>query len=467
MSETAYKLPPRVPVPSPLQYATAGLVVGAGADMAALRAVQRVYGDVFRIPIPPLVGRLIGPGPVTFKHIVMVGNADLVKQVLQAPDDVLHFGRQNPLGTVLGRNSLLAIDEREHMEQRKLILPPFHGARMQVYESIVEEQTLREIESWPVDRPLRTLEPMMRVTLNVIMRAVFGVREGPLMDEMRTQIPRAVLLGSRMAGLVPLQRDLGAWSPWGRFERLIQRFRWGVNSLVDDARNDPNVEQRTDVLSLFAQARHEDDGSLMSDDEIIDQLMTIIAAGHETTATTLSWGFERLSRHPRLLARLVEEADSGGKELRQATVNELQRTRPVIPGTGRYTVKPFELGEYRLPPGVVILLPTPLLHNDPRYYEEPRRFNPDRFVGTRPNPYTWLPFGGGMRRCPGAAFAQMEMDIALRTVLRNADIKTTRARGERWGFRGVAFAPSSGGLASVHPRVAQEVHAPVRLRAVA
>jgi len=296
--------------------------------------------------------------------------------------------------------------------------------------------------------------PFMRITLNIILRAVFGVREGALMDELREETPKAVKLGSRLTGMGPLQRDLGPRSPYGKFRALIQRFEWGVHALIDDARRDPGLAERADVLAMLARATHEDDQSLLSDREIVDQLTAVVAAGHETTANTLAWSVERLSRHPAILGRLVTEADGGGRELRDATIREIQRTRPVIPGTGRMVVKPFELGDYLLPPGTVILLPTPFLHNDPAVYEDPLRFNPDRFLGRRPDPNSWVPFGGGIRRCPGAAFAHMEMDVVLRTILRELVIEPTTLRGERMLFRGIAFAPARGGRVVVHPRAA-------------
>jgi cytochrome P450 len=306
--------------------------------------------------------------------------------------------------------------------------------------------------TWPEGVEIRTAEPFMRITLNVILRAVFGVREGPLMDELRDEVPRAVKLGQRLIGLAPLQRDLGPGSPGRRFKQLMARFQWGVNALVDAARRDPALEQRTDVLALFARATHEDDGSPLSDEEIADQLKDIVAAGHETTANTLAWAIERLRRHPDVWRRLVEEARGEGKELREATIREVQRTRPVIPGTGRYTVKPFELGGHMLPPYTVILVAAPLLHHDPVAYPNPSAFDPDRFIGKRPSPHSWVPFGGGLRRCPGAAFAHMEMDIVVRTLARNVQLDSTSRRDERWLFRGLAFAPARGGRAAFRRR---------------
>jgi hypothetical protein len=382
--------------------------------------------------------------------------------VFTASPKQLHFGAPNPIGKVTGAKSLFSLDEEDHLEQRRIILPPLHGARMHAYEAIVEEETLREIESWPEGREIRTTNPFMRITLNIILRAVFGVRDGVIMDELRIKTPQAVKLGSRLTGMGPLHRNLGPRSPYRRFTELIRRFEWGVNALIDEARRDPGLDQREDVLAMLARASHEDDESPLSDREIADQLKAVVAAGHETTANTLAWAVERLRRHPAVLGRLVAEADAGGRELREATIRELQRTRPVIPGTGRMVVEPFELGDYILPPGTVILLPTPFLHNDPETYPDPLRFDPDRFVGKRPDPNTWVPFGGGVRRCPGAAFAHMEMDIVLRTILRELVLDPTTERGERMLFRGIAFAPARGGRAVVHRRqaAAREIEAP-------
>ena len=447
MSELKHELPPGPPLPGVLHtLVAAGTIVSGSFRLGALEPLRKRYGDIFTVHFP------------TLGKAVMVGNPELVKQVFMADKDTLYAGSQSPLGNVLGRNSLLAIDGDHHMEQRKLVLPPFHGERMHAYEAVVEEEALREIESWPEGQELKTLRPMMRITLEVIMRTVFGVEGSELeevRDDLRERVPRSVVLGSKLAAFPFLHHELGGRTPWGEFMGHRRHFNEQISSLVQRARRDPNLAERTDVLALFAQATHADDGTPMTDAEIQDQLMTIIAAGHETTATTLAWTFERLRRHPELVERLREEADAGGKELREATIREVQRVRPVIIGVGREVRKPFELGGYVLPPGVVIAVPAGLLHLNPRLYTNPRRFDPDRFVGVKPSPYEWIPFGGGIRRCPGAAFAHMEMDIVLRTVLRSLELKPTTARGERWSFRGVAFAPRGGGLAAFSRRSAR------------
>jgi hypothetical protein len=226
-----------------------------------------------------------------------------------------------------------------------------------------------------------------------------------------------------------------------------------VDRLLARAHDDPALEARADVLALLVQARH-DDGSPMHRDEIADQLMTLLAAGHETTAATLAWAVERLRRHPGILARLTAEVAAGGSELREATIRELQRVRPTISGAGRYAREDFPLGEWVIAEGTTIMVSARLLHNDPRSYDDPLRFDPDRFVGRAPDTYRWVPFGGGIRRCIGAAFAHMEMDVVLRTLLSTFELVPTTDGAEAWRFRGVAFAPRRGGVAVVRRRPA-------------
>jgi len=420
-------------VPAPLQTA-----LFLGSQPLTARTLRRRYGEVFTT-------RLSGIG--TF---VVVAEPTLLKQVFTADPKVLHAGDRSPLGSVLGPNSLLAIDEERHLSQRKLLLPPFHGERMQSYEAIIEQEALRELATWPHDQPFATLEPMMRITLNAILRAVFGARGGEL-ERLRRLLPPMVSLGSRLALLGFLQHDLGRWSPWGRFLRMRAAFDREVDGLIAAARSDPGLEERADVLSLLVRARH-DDGTPMSREEIADQLLTLLSAGHETTAATLAWAIERLRRHPDVLRRAVAEVDAGGRDYRDALIREVQRSRPVITAAGRYAMVDFQLGEWLLPAGTRIIASAYLTQRDPRFYPQPERFDPERFLGRMPETYKWVPFGGGIRRCIGAAFAHMEMDVVLRTVLSRLELATTRERGERWRSRGVAFVPARGGRAVVRPR---------------
>jgi cytochrome P450 len=291
----------------------------------------------------------------------------------------------------------------------------------------------------------------MRITLNAILRAVFGA-EGAELDQLRRILPPWVTLGSKMALLPKPQRTYGRYTPWGRMAEWRRQYDVILDKLIDAERADPNFEERTDVLALMLRSTYED-GSAMSRNDIGDELLTLLAAGHETTAATLGWAFERISRHPDVLAALVAEADVQGSELRQATILEVQRSRTVIDLAGRHVYSPvYELGEWAIPRGSSILVGIERLHANPDIFPEPDRFDPQRFVGSKPPSFAWIPFGGGSRRCVGAVFANMEMDVVLRTVLRHFTIETTTAPGERWYSRGVAFTPKDGGKIVVHRR---------------
>ncbi len=439
--------PPQARIPKP---ATLASILLFREPM--LSWLRRRYGDVFGIDLP-----LFGPS-------VIVSNPALVKQVFQAKPDVLSTGDKSPLGKVLGPGSLFSLDGEEHLRERRLILPAFHGERMKGYESIIEEEALREMASWPQGEAFPTLEPFMRITLNSILRAVFGAH-GKDIEELAEVLPPFVTLGSRLSLLPPLQRDLGPWSPGGRLKRLRARYDAIIDRMIDSHLADPRLEERDDVMSLLLRA-HYDDGSSMSRSAISDELLTLLAAGHETTATSLAWTVERLRRHPWILRRLVAEADEDGKELRLATILEVQRTRSVISGTSRHTLEDFPLGEWTVPKGTQVVVSAQMIHRDERFFERPLQFQPDRFIDTKPDTYTWIPFGGGTRRCPGAAFAHMEMDVVLRTLLRHYELKTTTEQGERWNDRGIAFAPADGGMAVVQRRDAAQEQAPSKRRAV-
>lgn len=425
--------PPRARIPKP-----ATLLSLLFFREPMLSGLRHRYGDAFGIDLP-----MFGPS-------VIVSNPALVKQVFQAKPDVLSLGDSDPLGKVLGPGSLFSLNGERHLSERRLILPAFHGERMRSYESIIEQEALREMASWAEDEAFPTLAPFMRITLNSILRAVFGA-DGEEIEELAEILPPFVTLGSRLSLLPPLQRDLGSWSPGGRLKRLRARYDAIIDRMIDAHLADPRLDERDDVMSLLLGA-HYDDGASMSRSAISDELLTLLAAGHETTATSLAWAVERLRRHPWILQRLVTEADEGGNDLRLATILEVLRTRSVISGTSRHAVEDFPLGEWTVPKGTQIIVSAQMIHRDERFFERPLQFEPDRFLGAKPDTYTWIPFGGGTRRCPGAAFAQMEMDIVLRTLLRQFELTTTSERGERWNDRGIAFAPADGGVAAVQRR---------------
>ena len=399
---------------------------------------RRRYGDSFMVETP------------VFGRALVISDPAEIKQLFQTSPDRAENIQPN-LGRVLGPGSMFALQGEAHRAQRKLLVPPFHGRRLAAMERIVEDETVREMTSWPEGRPFPVLPSTMRITLNAILRAVFGA-EGAEFERLRELLPRLVAVGSSLVLLPTPRGKLPSWTPWGRFRTLRREYDVVVNQLIDKVAADPELEERNDVLAMMLQSRY-DDGSPMTRGEIADQLLTLLAAGHETTATTLAWAVERLRRHPRALRALVEEVDAGGKELRDATITEVQRIRPVIDIVGRHVkVDDFRLGRWAVPRGTNILVSIDLIHADPAVFPNPGTFDPSRFTGTRPDLYQWIPFGGGTRRCIGAAFATMEMNVVLRTVLRDFRLAPTTEPDERWHSRGVANAPAKGGLAVVHRR---------------
>jgi cytochrome P450 len=427
------RVPPRPRLPKLLQ--------GVGflaARRRTLAHIARRYGDVFTLEVP------------VFGNTVIVADPQIAKQLFSAnPDDVGNI--QPNLSRVLGSGSVFALDGTEHRRRRKLLTPPFHGKSIKNYEKIFESETLRETSSWVPGQEFETLEPMMRITLNAILRAVFGA-DGEELDELRRIIPPWVTLGSRLAVLPAPSRTYGRFSPWGRLAEYRRQYDVAIDRLVEKVRADPDFDTRDDILALLLGSTYED-GSAMSRQDIADELLTLLAAGHETTASTLAWTFERVSRHPEVLDRLAEEADTDGNEYRQAVLLETQRARTVIDGAGRHVYAPsFELGEWVIPQGYSIVVAIDRIQQNEADFEHPERFDPERFVGKRPGMSAFIPFGGGTRRCVGAAFANVEMDVVLRTVLRHFEIQTTSAPDEKVHSRGVAYTPKAGGRIVVRRR---------------
>ncbi|MDN4519320.1 MULTISPECIES: cytochrome P450 [Mycolicibacterium] len=420
------RLPPTPRIPKLLQ----GLGFSFSRQWTVAQIVRR-YGDVFSMTLP-----VFGP-------TVMVADPALAKQLFMAnTDDVGNI--QPNLSRVLGSGSVFALDGGDHRKRRKLLTPPFHGKSIKNYETIFEEETLREAANWPEGQPFETLEPMMRITLNAILRAVFGA-DGAHLDELRRIIPPWVTLGSRLAVLPTPHRTYGRFSPWGRLAAYRRQYDDVIGRLIDAVQADPDFDTRDDILALLLRSTYED-GSTMSRQDIGDELLTLLAAGHETTAATLGWAFERISRHPEVLAKLVAEAETDGNEYRQATILEIQRSRTVIDFAGRHVYAPtFELGEWVIPQGYSIVVAIGQVHKRAQDFDDPDRFDPQRYIGQRPPTFAHIPFGGGTRRCVGAAFANVEMDIVLRTVLRHFVIETTTAPGEKMHSRGVAYTPKGGG----------------------
>jgi cytochrome P450 len=432
-SDQPKKSPPALRLPKVVQG-----VAFAAFRRQALRKARERHGSMFAINVP------------FFGRTVIISDPTLVRSVFTASTDDL-INVQPNLSRIFGPGSVFALDGAAHRSRRKLLAPPFHGQSIKNYEKVIEEETLRESANWPEGKEFRTLEPMNRITLNVILRTVFGA-DGAELDELREILPPWVELGSRMATLPEPPFSTGRRSPWGRLEEFRRRFDRVVFTLIDKAEVDPKLDEREDILALLLGSRY-DDGTSMSPQDVSDELLTLLGAGHETTASSLGWAFERLRRHPEVLDGLVKEIEEGGSQLRQATILELQRARTVIDFAGRHVkAAHFDVGEWRIPNGYSILVSIADLHGNDEFFPHPERFDPYRFIDSKPPTFAWLPFGGGTRRCIGAAFANTEMDVVLRTVLQHFRLETDAAPDEKVHHRGIAYTPKDGGRVVVHRR---------------
>jgi cytochrome P450 len=398
--------------------------------------------------------RFLGAPP--FVHLA---DPAQVKEVFTAPPEVLHPGEgAKVLEPVVGSNSVILLDERPHMEQRKLMLPAFHGESMQRLSGLMSDVAEREVAAWPREEPISLHPRMQRLTLEIILRAVFGLDPGERLDLLRERLAALLTFGDRPISLMPppagglLERGLRRVGPLARFLHLQEQADTMIFELVDERRGDGGGG-RDDVLAMLLAARHED-GSPMSPQELRDELMTLLVAGHETTASSLAWAFERLCRSPRVLARLVEEVDAnGGSEYLSATIQETLRHRPVLPNVApRLVVEPFEVGGWRYPPGVCLVGNAYLIHHDPEIYPDPYVFRPERFLEQPPGTYTWIPFGGGRRRCLGASFALQEMQIVLRKVLAACELRPGDGGAELARRRNITIMPAEGARAVLGER---------------
>ncbi len=395
-------------------------------------------------------GRLFEINVPFFGRSVVVSDPALVRAVCTASAEQLSNVAPN-LGNWFGPGSVFGLDDGRHRDRRRLLAPAFHGRSLKNYEKVIEDETLRECANWPEGQEFRTLEPMNRITLNVILRTIFGTDE-PELEELRAIIPPFMKLGQLTAFVPAPPSWVRRFGPWGRLSGLRAAFDRIVSTLVDRADVDPALGERADVLAFLLRIGH-DDGTGMPRADLCDELLTLVCAGHETTASALAWTFERLRRHPRVLAELVGEVDEGGGEFRRATIMESLRVRTVIDVAGRRVRAPStDLGDWRIPQDRTVLVRIADLHENPEVFPHPDRFDPHRFDGTKAVAPTWLAFGGGARRCIGADFAIAEMDVVLRTVLQNFRIHTDAAAEEKSHFRGIAHTPKLGGRVVVTRR---------------
>ncbi len=388
--------------------------------------------------------------------LAVVSGPEAIKTVFTAPPDVAPSAAgDSPVRPVMGPSSVIVLTGAEHMRQRKLLLPPFHGERMREYEQTIVQETRRDMASWPLGEPMRVHERTRAITLEVILRAVFGV-EAQRMARMRDAV------SGLLAPVNPLRLLAMALSrpsmerPTGAFGRALDTLDAAIYDELDRRRAQADLSERTDILSLLLQARDED-GEAMTDDELRDELVTLLLAGHETTATSVAWAIERLVRYPRKLARLLAEIDAGGEErYMTAVVNETLRVRPVVPVVARRLEADLEVGGRVLPAGTRVTPSIWLTNRSSRVYANPRRFEPERFLEGAPDTFAWIPFGGGIRRCIGASFAQLEMRLMLRTMLAELEPSLPRGRrarrDEQIRRRAITLVPSRGASAIWHAR---------------
>jgi cytochrome P450 len=405
---------------------------------------RRRYGDSFSV-------RFLG----FERPMVMISDPEAVKALYRERSHGLPPGRNIVLEPILGSKSLLIQEGAEHLSRRKLMLPPFHGERMRSYESTMTEIVEAEINSWPLNSAFPIHARMQAVTLEVILQVVFGVSSGPRLDRLRgmlsTVLQETASPGKQVLGLA--LRRFGGNGPFARFEGQLREVDELLFAEIAEHRERPDLEERADILSMLMTAEFED-GSRMEDKELRDQLMTLLLAGHETTATALAWTFDLLLRHPAALGRLREELAAGEEDYLRATISESLRLRPVIPLAGRRLGKELVADGLTLPPGTDVTPAIWLTHTRADIYSEPFAFKPERFLEEGPDTYGWIPFGGGVRRCIGATFAEFEMRIVLREVLTRCELRKADPRPERTGRRNITLSPKAGTPVVLTARVA-------------
>jgi cytochrome P450 len=412
-------------------------VLGIVRPMEARMTMRERYGPLF------------ATNDLIVGELVHVADPALVAEIFKwKPADYNVGEPRRVMEPITGPSSILLLDGDRHMRMRKLMLPPFHGEAIAHFERVIAEITDREIDGWRVGQRIRTRTVAQVVTMEVIIRAVFGITDPARVEELKRVLPRLSAVNPLLA-LEFARRDLGRFSPWGRFVRDRAR--------VDELLYEEIASRRArdagaqDILGLLLRATDED-GEPLTDQELRDELITLLLAGHETTASSIGWTFERLLRSPGALRRATDEARSGdGTDYVDAVVKETLRVRPVISEVFRAPTAPIDLNGHRLEAGQQLAVAILLVQFDPELYPpDPLVFRPERFLdGGAPEPYTWIPFGGGVRRCLGAAFAQLEMRVVISRILARATLRPSRERDERAIFRGVALLPSRGGEAIV------------------
>jgi cytochrome P450 len=428
--------PRRLP-PGPRMGPVAQTLAWALAPTALMDHCFRRRGEAFTLTFSP-----------SGRQLVMISDPVAVKTLLTAPPEVAPSAAgDTPIASVLGPRSVITLTGPEHMRQRKLLLPPFHGERMRAYEDTIAQASERDVASWPLGKPMRLSTHTRNITLEVILRAVFGV-EAERMGGLKGAIGELAEPARTLAMLRFALSKPSTARPPGELGKALKKLDGLIYAEISRRREQPDLGEREDILSLLLQARDED-GEAMTDGELRDELVSLLLAGHETTSTATAWAIERLVRHPDKLARLVAEIDGGEQdEYMQAVIHETLRCRPVVPGIVRLLNEPLNVAGYELPAGTRVVASIYLTNHNPRVYESPKEFRPERFVGAQPDTFAWIPFGGGIRRCIGASFAMLEMKTMLRTMLRelhpSVPGRSVWRRGEWNRRRAITLVPAAG-----------------------
>ena len=406
--------------------------------------VRERHGDVFTVSFPD------------FKRVVYLAEPSLVRELFTGDPAQLHAGEANAtlLEPAVGPSSVLTLDDDEHLRQRKLLLPPFHGKAVERYRDVIRAAARRDLETWPVGEPFGMRPHTQSITLEVILRAVFGLDDPDRFARAHAVIDEFARRSDAL--LLPRFLHRGRIGPWGRFVRAREALDALIYDEITLRRAQDDNDGRDDVLSLLMRAKHED-GAPLTDRELRDELVTIVGAGHETTATALAWAVERLVRHPDVFARLREDEDGSYAD---AVIRETLRVRPVIVDVARKLTRPLSIAGYDLPAGTLVLASITGMHTREDIYEDAAAFRPERFLGQAPATYEWIPFGGGVRRCLGAAFAQEEMRIVLREIAGRAQLRAADPDDERPRMRNVTIAPEHDGrvVLEVPLRAAENPH---------
>jgi cytochrome P450/AcrR family transcriptional regulator len=438
-------LPPRSRMPKPMQ--TLGWMTRPAQFLEGMRDK---YGDTFQLTI----------GRETF---MVVSDPVDVKQVFTGDPAIYHAGKANLiLRPFLGHNSVLLVDDEQHLSQRKLLLPPFHGEKMRRHVDLMREIAEAEVARWPKGEPFVLHPRMQAVTLEVIMRLVFGIEQGdPNLATLRERLRTVLDVTASTRRMVKLVlRGPVAAEERGMYRDVLEPVDAIIADVIAERRTHGDLQERDDVLSMLLLARHED-GTPMDGTELRDELVTLLVAGHETTATALAWAIERLTRHPEALDRLTEETRAGSEEYVEAVIRETLRLRPVVPFVGRVLQQPQTIAGYDLPAGSRVAPSILLVHRREDLYPDAAAFRPERWLGVRPNPYTFIPFGGGVRRCLGASFAETEMRAVLAAIVSNVRLRPAAPESEKIARRVITLVPSRG--AEVHRHAVSRVTTAARL----